>query len=118
MASFKSTASSTFTAVTTTLDAAVKVVNTATVGIDMLHLYATEELADQKRGYKLNAAARVAEQIEEAKERVAQLKVRNAQFISKSELHAEAYASASVYIDAIAEEMGIKNLPTITVVKD
>ena len=118
MASFKSTASSTFTAVTTTLDAAVKVVNTATVAIDMLHLYATEELADQKRGYKLNEATRIAEQVIEAKERITQLQVNTANYINKSELHAQAYVSASAYIDEICAEMGIKNLPSITVIKD
>ena len=118
MASFKSTASSTFTAITSSLDAAVKVINTATIGVDMLHLYASEELADQKRGYRLNAATRTAEQVQEAKERVTQLQVNTANFINKSELHAQAYVSASAYIDEICAEMGLKNLPKITVIKD
>ena len=118
MASFKSTATAAFNAVSTTLDSAVKIVNTATIGVDMLHLYASEELADQKRGYRLNAATRTAEQVQEAKQRITQLQVNTANFINKSELHAQAYVSASTYIDEICAEMGITNLPKITVIKD
>lgn len=115
MASFKSTTTAAFTSVTATLDAAVKVVNTATIGVDMLQAYAQAELADQKRSYKLNEATRVAEQVEEAKRRLAQVGIESATFIKKSEEHAQAYSAAATYIDSIAKEMGYENLPKITV---
>ena len=115
MASFKSTATSAFTTITTTLDTAVKVVNTAAIGIDMLQAYAQAELSDQKRSYKLNEATRVAEQVEEAKRRLAQVGIESANFINKSDEHAQAYKAAATYIDSIAKEMGYENLPKITV---
>lgn len=118
MASFKSTTTAAFNAVSTSLDSAVKVVNTFTIGVDMLHEYAQAELADQKRSYKLNEATRIAEQVIEAKERITSLQVRAANFISKSDLHAQAYESASTYIDAIVAQMGYENLPTITIAKN
>ena len=115
MATFKSTVSSTFNAVSTSLDAAVKVVNTATLGVDMLHAFASAELADQKRSHRLNEATRVAEQVEEAKRRLAQVGIDSATFIRKSEEHAQAYAAAATFIDSIAKDMGYENLPKITV---
>ena len=115
MASFKSTTTAAFTTVTTTLDTAVKAVNTVAIGIDMLEAYAQAELADQKRSYKLNEATRVAEQVEEAKRRLAQVGIESATFIKKSEEHAAAYKAAASYIDTVAGEMGYENLPKISV---
>lgn len=115
MASFKTTTTAAFTTLTTTLDTAVKVVNTAAIGIDMLQAYAQAELADQKRSYKLNEATRVAEQVEEAKRRLAQVGIESATFINKSDEHAQAYKAAATYIDSVAKEMGYENLPKITV---
>ena len=115
MASFKTSAKAAFTTVATTLDVATKTVTTAAIAVDMAHAFMHAELEDQKRGYKLNAGKRAAEQVIEAKQAIAELQVNAANFIKKSAEHAAAYQSASTYIDSIVGELGIKNMPKIEI---
>ena len=115
MASFKTSAKAAFSTVATTLDVATKTVTTTAIAVDMAHAFMQAELEDQKRGYKLNAGKRAAEQVIEAKQAIAELQVNAASFIKKSAEHAAAYQSASTYIDTIVEELGIKNMPKIEI---
>lgn len=115
MASFKTSARATFTTIATTLDVATKTITTASIAVDMAHAFMAAELEDQKRGYKLNAGTRIAEQVEQAKRNLAAVQLESAAFISKSDVHAAAYQSAATYIDSIAQEMGITNLPKIEI---
>ena len=115
MASFKTSARAAFTTVATTLDVATKSITTASIAVDMAHSFMEAELEDQKRGYKLNAGTRIAEQVEQAKRNLAAVQIESAAFISKSDVHAAAYQSAATYIDSIAKEMGITNLPKIEI---
>ena len=113
MASFKTSAKAAFTTVATTLDAATKTINA--IGADMLHAFMEAELHDQRVGYKLNAGTRAAEQVIQAKQAIADLQVNAANYIKKSAEHAAAYQSASTYVDGIVAELGIKNMPTISI---
>ena len=115
MASFKTSARAAFTTVATTLDVATKTVNTAAIAVDMAHAFMEAELHDQRVGYKLNAGTRAAEQVIAAKQAIADLQVNAANYIKKSAEHAAAYQSASTYIDTIVSELGIKNMPTISI---
>lgn len=115
MASFKTSAKAAFTTVATTLDAATKTINAAAIGADMLHAFMEAELHDQRVGYKLNAGTRAAEQVIQAKQAIADLQVNAANYIKKSAEHAAAYQSASTYVDGIVAELGIKNMPTISI---
>lgn len=115
MASFKTSARAAFTTVATSLDVATKTITTAAIAVDMAHAFMEAELQDQRIGYKLNSGTRVAEQVIQAKQAIAELQVNAANFIKKSSEHAAAYQSASTYIDAIVDEMGIKNMPKIEI---
>ena len=115
MASFKTSAKSAFTTVATTLDATTKTINAVAMGADMLHSFMEAELHDQRVGYKLNAGKRAAEQVIEAKQAIADLQVKTAAYIKKSAEHAAAYQSASNYIDTIVKDLGIKDMPTISI---
>ena len=115
MASFKTSARAAFTTVATTLDAATNTVSTAAIAVDMAHAFMEAELHDQRIGYKLNSGTRTAEQVIAAKQAIADLQVNAANYIKKSSEHAAAYQSASTYIDAIVSELGIKNMPTISI---
>ena len=115
MASFKTSARAAFTTVATTLEAATKTVNTAAIAVDMAHAFMEAELHDQRIGYKLNSGTRTAEQVIQAKQAIADLQVNAANYIKKSADHAAAYQSASTYIDTIVSELGIKNMPTISI---
>ena len=48
----------------------------------MAHAFMAAELEDQKRGYKLNAGTRIAEQVEQAKRNLAAVQIESAAFIS------------------------------------
>lgn len=115
MATFKSSARAAFTTVATTLDAATKTINVASMAVDMAHAFMEAELQDQRIGYKLNQGTRTAEQVINAKQAIADLQLRAAAFIQKSPDHAAAYASAATYVDSIVNDLGIQNMPTITV---
>ena len=115
MASFKTSARAAFTAVATTLDVATKTITTASIAVDMAHSFMEAELLDQRVGYKLNAGTRVAEQVIQAKQAIAELQVNAANFIKKSAEHTAAYQSASTYIDTIVEGLGIQNMPKIEI---
>ena len=115
MASFKTSARAVFTTVATTLDVATKTITTASIAVDMAHSFMEAELHDQRVGYKLNAGTRVAEQVIQAKQAIAELQINAANFIQKSAEHAAAYQSASTYIDTIVEDLGIKNMPKIEI---
>lgn len=115
MASFKSATKSALTSATTVLDATTKAVSAAAIGIDMLHEYAVAELQDQRLSNRVNAGKRAAEIVIEAKEAITELQVRAAAYVRKSPEHAAAYKTASAYIDAIVDEMGIANMPKISV---
>lgn len=115
MATFKSTIKSTLTAATSTLEAATKTINAAAMGADMLHAFMEAELADQRISYKLNSGTRTAEQVVAAKQAIADLQISAANYVRKSAEHAAAYKSASTYIDSIVDELGIQNMPKISI---
>ena len=115
MATFKSSARAAFTTVATTLDAATKTINVASMAVDMAHAFMEAELQDQRIGYKLNQGTRTAEQVINAKQAIADLQLNAVNYIRKSAEHAAAYQSASTYIDSIVNDLGIQNMPRINI---
>ena len=94
MASLRNTVSSTLGTVVTAADAVTQSINTAVIGVDMLNKWAQNEQAKQKANLKYDAAIVEKEAKQRALMKITDLNLEVANYISKSDVHATAWAQA------------------------
>lgn len=104
MATFRSTIGSALSTVTATADAAVKTVNTITVGVDMLANWANLEKAKQEANIKYETKFVELEAKERATVRLADIKLQSAGYVNKSEAHKVAYETAAEELEAMFKD--------------
>lgn len=101
MSTFRSTLGSALGTVTATADAAVRTVNTLTIGVDMVHNWASLEKAKQEANIKYEKAFVELEAKDRAVIRLSEIKMSSANYAAKSEAHKAAYAAATAELDAM-----------------
>ena len=101
MSTFRSTLGSALGTVTATADAAVRTVNTITIGVDMVHNWASLEKSKQEANMKYEKAFVEIEAKDRAVIRLADIKMSNANYAAKSAAHAAAYEAATSELEAL-----------------
>ena len=101
MATFRTTVKSAFNAATVTIDSATLAVQTAAIGINMLHNWAELEQQKQKAGQVFDIALVEEEAEHRAAERIATMNMEKIKFAQKSDEHAVAYTAALKRIEEI-----------------
>lgn len=94
MASLRNTVSSTLGTVVTAADAVSQTINTAVIGVDMLNKWAQNEQSKQKANLKYDSALVEKEAKQRALMKITDLNIEVANYISKSDVHAAAWAQA------------------------
>lgn len=101
MATFRTTVTSAFNAATVTIDSATLAVQTAAIGINMLHNWAELEQKKQAAGQVFDIALVEEEAEHKAAERIAAMNMEKLKFSQKSPEHAVAYEAALARIKEI-----------------
>ena len=101
MASLRNTVSSALGTVVTAADAVTQTIDTAVVGVNMLNAWALNEQAKQKANLKYDSALVEKEAKQRALLKITDLNLEVANYISKSEVHAAAYAQAEAELEEL-----------------
>lgn len=103
MSSFRNTLGSALGTVTASADAVVRTVNTLTIGVDMVHNWASLEKAKQEAVMEYEKAFVKIEAKERATTRLADIKMSSANYAAKSAAHAAAYEQAANELEAMLQ---------------